>query len=124
MESFTGFSSPHLVSQVSHSIDQTDHDYRQPEDPGHMLSGRDVLLADLPAHCPGECSNWNHRHAVAHSEDEEHNAPAKGVTFWEMSQMSTGKTSDTAQGAQPRAKKTPRVKAPMKAEYWKRPMEK
>lgn len=37
--------------------------------------------------------------------------------------MSTGKTSETAQGAQPRAKKTPKVKAPMKAEYSKRPME-
>ena len=52
------------------------------------------------------------------------NPPASGVTFWEMSHISTGNTSDTAHGAQPRAKKMPREKAPMKDEYLKRPIEK
>ena len=43
--------------------------------------------------------------------------PARGVTFWDTSQINTGKTMDKAQGAHPSAKKTPSEKAPMKAEY-------
>ena len=42
--------------------------------------------------------------------------PVRGVTFCDAIHIKTGRTIDRAQGAQPRAKKMPNVKAPMKAE--------
>jgi hypothetical protein len=50
--------------------------------------------------------------------------PAIGVTLWDVSHISTGKTSEKAQGAQPSEKKNPNENAPMNAEYLNRFMEK
>jgi len=63
-------SSPHLEPQVPHRVDQPNHDHRHPEDLGDVLACRYVLLADLPAHCPGKRSNGYHGHAMPDAEDK------------------------------------------------------
>ena len=65
------------------------------------------------------------RHAVTDAEDEEHQASRQGrhVLGDEPDEHREG-PGTRRRDAQPGAKKTPRAEAPMKAEYWKRPIEK